>query len=94
MVSSGWELEKWSTENYNDLYHLFEISLHQSLQNKLTQFKEREREKNLELVEIENSKTLVMFSSEALILLYQKIIPIDFSQHRLQVDTIEHSSPK
>lgn len=44
MVSSEWELEKWSAEKYNDLYHLFEISLYHSLQNKLIQFKERERE--------------------------------------------------
>lgn len=76
MFSSGSELAKWDTERYIDLYHLFEIGLYHSLQEKLLLLRGRER--NLELVEITNSKN-VMYLLEALVLLYQKIAPINFS---------------
>lgn len=59
--------------------------------------RERERQKErdwIELVEILNSKHVVMFSLEALVLLDQIMTSIDFPQQWWQVDSIEQLSPK
>lgn len=51
-------------------------------------------EGNLELVKMENSKDITFFIRNPCYALLQKITPVDFSQHRLQIETIEHLSLK